>query len=421
MSIARSSSCTPHRVRAFETLALALASTLVLVACPPDTSTPDDSDAGGDAASANDASSDLDASTPGQDAATDPDAGSSASARLFVLGPEGHAASVDVASPWTVRATTDLGAPNANAQCRRSLCLVVHPTPTDTVDLVDAMTLEVRRTFTLAAGADPRDAAWIDDHTAIVTQHGRGAALEIDVESAVMTPIDLEAVSDEDALPEAERVTTCGRRAYVQLARIDSDSGTASKLGAGLAVIDFDLPASDRLVDVDPVAPGVQAIALAGRAEFDMPADCANARLYVAEPKPLFSGGGIYEEVDLVTFAASEYPFASSAEVGGFVIVDDVLGWRITHTDFGPGASSHLELVGAGPFDTHNTFSGYYVDDLALDRTEDLLFFPDPCVVTPSNQACQGGVHVFHAHSGARARAMPIDVGFTPLEVTIAR
>lgn len=421
MSKARSSSCTPHRLRAFETLALAMASSLVLVACPRDTSTPADSDSGEDA-SANDASSsDLDASTPGQDAATDPDAGSTFVARLIVLGPDGHAASVDVASPWTVRATTDLGAPNANAQCRGSLCLVVHPTPTDTVDLVDATTLEVRRTFTLAAGADPRDAAWIDDQTAIVTQYGRGAALAVDIDTALITPIDLEAVSDDDARPEAERVTTCGRRAYVQLARIDHESGAASKLGAGLAVIDFDLPALNRLVDVDPVAPGVQAIALAGRAEFDMPADCVASRLYVAEPKPLFTGGGIYEVVDLTTFAATEYPFASSAEVGGFAIVDDVLGWRITHTDFGPGASSHLELVGAGPFDTHNTFSGYYVDDLALDRTEDLLFFPDPCEVTPSNPACQGGVHVFHAHSGARAHALPIDVGFTPLEVTIAR
>jgi len=141
----------------------------------------------------------------------------------------------------------------------------------------------------------------------------------------------------------------------------------------------------------------------------------------VAEPRPLFSGGGAYEVVNLTTLVASEFDFDNGAQVGGFEVVDDVLGWRITHTDFGPGASSHLELVGAGPFDTYNTFSSYYVDQLALDTEGELLFFPDPCTVTPANQSCERGIHVFHARTGEVASSAPIDVGFDAIDLAVAR
>ena len=60
-------------------------------------------------------------------------------------------------------------------------------------------------------------------------------------------------------------------------------------------------------------------------------------------------------------------------------------------------------------------------DDLALDRETDRLFYPDPCATLPPNPSCDGGVHVFDAHTGAQVTEHGIDVGFPPIEVTISR
>lgn len=357
---------------------------------------------------------------PSSDAAVDADAGVE-TGRLVVVGPDGEMASLELTSPFAVRASADLDAPTSSVKCAGSRCLVVHPDPSNTVDLVDARTLSVTRTFTLERGADPRDAAWVGDHTVVVTQYGSAALVVIDATALTVTSIDLSALADVDGLPEPAHVASCGQRAFVQLARIDQETGAASDLGPTLAVVDLALPAGERVVDVDPDTAGVQGVTLNSQADFDMPVDCAGERLFVAEPRPLFSGGGGYEVVNLSTLVASTFDFSNSAQVGGFEVVDGVLGWRITHTDFGPGASSHLELVGAGPFSTYNTFSSYYVDQLALDTEEDLLFFPDPCTITPANQACARGIHVFHARSGEVAISTPVDVGFDAIDLAVAR
>ena len=364
----------------------------------------------------------LDGDTP-PDAAPDQDvdAGQAQPARLIVLGPDGEVASLSAAAPHSVVTSADLGGVASSVTCRGLRCVVVHPSPVDTVDLIDALSLSVTRTFTLATGADPRFAAWVGDDSVVVTQYERASVVVIDVPSLTTTSVNLTALADADGLPEAGRVASCGTRAYVQVARVEHDSGAESPVGPALVVIDLSLPSGSRVVDVDPMTAGVQGVALGSRADFDMPVDCAGRRLYVAEPRPLFSGGGAYQVVDLDTFEVSAFPFTNGAQVGGFVVIDAVLGWRITHTDFGPGASSHLELVGAGPFSTYNTFSGRYVDELALDRVEDLVFFPDPCTVTPANQGCERGVHVFHAHSGDVASDDPIDVGFDAIDVAVAR
>jgi hypothetical protein len=208
---------------------------------------------------------------------------------------------------------------------------------------------------------------------------------------------------------------------FAQLRRVDHDTEAPAEIGAVLAVVDLDRTGGDRLVDADPITPGVQGIALAGRPAFDMPIDCAAGLLYAAEPIPLMQGGGGYEQIDLATLTADELPIATGAEVGGFEVVGPGQYWLITHTEFGPGPSSHLSFVGATIPDTHNTFASEHVNDLALDREEDLLFFPDPCFTGPTNPSCDTGIHVFHASTGARAATEAIDLGFPPIECALSR
>jgi hypothetical protein len=136
-------------------------------------------------------------------------------------------------------------------------------------------------------------------------------------------------------------------------------------------------------------------------------------------PAAAVCGGG-YEQVDLDALTASDFPIDTGAQVGGFEVLEPTLYWLITHTEFGPGASSHLNLVGGPSPDTYNTFASEHVDDLAFATEEDLIFFPDPCVRTPSNQSCVTGVHVFDAHTGLLLME-GVDVGFPPIEVVISR
>lgn len=339
--------------------------------------------------------------------------------RLIALSREGRIAALEITAPWTVLESADLGAVISSARCRAGRCLVVHPAPVDSISVVDAADLSFT-TIALERGSDPRHAAFVDDDTAVVSQYGRAELLEIDLGTQATTPIDLSALADDDGLPEALRLASCGRRVFAQLLRIDHETQAPAPIGAALAVIDFDREGPDRVVDVDPITEGVQGIALADRPNFDMPVDCDAGVLYVAEPRPLMQGGGGYEQVDLNTLTASDLPIDTGAQVGGFEVVEPGLYWLITHTEFGPGPSSHLNQVGGPTPDTYNTFANEHVDDLALDRDEGLLFFPDPCMRTPANQACVTGVHVFDARAGTLLME-GVDVGFPPIELVVSR
>lgn len=95
--------------------------------------------------------------------------------RLIALSRGGRIASLDLAPPWTVRKTGDLGAAIASARCRAGRCLVVHPS-IDSISVVDATDLSVADPIVLERGADPRDVAFVGDHTVVVSQYGRGSS-----------------------------------------------------------------------------------------------------------------------------------------------------------------------------------------------------------------------------------------------------
>ena len=341
--------------------------------------------------------------------------------RLIAFSRDGHVASLEIAPPWTVRASGDLRNTVASARCRAGRCLVVHPAPADSISIVDASDLSNEDPIALERGADPRDVALVDDRTAVISQYGRAELLVLDLVNGATDSIDLGALADADGLPEALRLASCGRRVFVQLRRVDHETDTPAPIGGGLGVIDLDRSPGDRVVDTDPKIPGIQAIALAGRPNFDMPVDCEAGVLYVAEPAPLFQGGGGYEQIDLAALTASDLPIDTGAQVGGFEVVGPDQYWIITHTDIGPGPSSHLNFIGGSVPDTYNTFALEHIDDLAFDRAENLLFFPDACFTGPTNPSCDSGIQVFRADTGERLTTESIDLGFAPIEVVISR
>lgn len=349
-----------------------------------------------------------------------PDAQPSVQPRLLALGKDGQIASLQLTSPWKVLASGDLKQPVASARCSGGRCVVVHPSPADSLSVVNPLDLSATK-MQLSSGADPRDVAFVDQKTIVVSQYGKSALLLVDLDSGSKETIDLSALADDDGLPETLRMARCGRRVFIQLLRIDHKTGAPSTMGPALAVVDVDLQGKAHIVDADPNTPGQQAIKLSGSPNFDMPVDCKREQLHLAEPKPLMQGGGWYELVNTTTLKTSKSPIAHSAQVGGFAVVKPGLYWLITHTATSPaGNSSHLNLVGAPDTSTYNTFARDKVDELVLDPTQDLLFFPDNCE-TASYPQCASGVHVFHALTGKAQPQGHIKLGFPPMEVAISR
>lgn len=359
---------------------------------------------------------------PGPDAGTDAgvDGGElPAEPRVVLVSRDGEVAVTDVTSPWAARGTAALGDTIASLRCAGGRCVVVHPAPADALSWIDASDAHLVRRIPLERGSDPRDVALVDDTHALVTFFASASLALVDLETGDTTrTIDLATLADDDGLPEASRAAICGERVFVQLLRIVHATGEASPLGPALGVVD--LGAASPIVDVDATTPGDQAIALSVAPAFDMPVDCAAGLLRVAEPRPILSGGSRFEEIDLNELTAHDLDLPDTAEVGGFVYLDDTHVWAITHTEFGPGPSSHLNLVGSTTMPTYNTFADEHVDDLAADAESGLVFFPNPCS-RDAWAACDPGLVVFDGATGELAAEQAVTLSIRPIEIAVSR
>lgn len=356
----------------------------------------------------------LAACGPGSDAGTDllaqpPDdpVTPARQARVLALGRAGEMASLDIAAPWAVRARGELGRTIGSARCRAGVCAVTHPAPASALSLVDAATLRLVHRIELPADSDPRDVVFTGDTTVVVSLAQRDHLLEIDTGTLAQRRIALAALADADGLPESGMLAACGRQVYVQLQRLDRQTGLPGTLPPAIAVVDtWD---GDRL--------GV--IALALPPALDLQVDCSARTLLVAEPQPVIQGLGRVEQVNLRDGSVHNVLKAEEFANGGMLRLRDDLYWLNQHTDFGPGPSSHLSLVGGRMEAVYNVFAREPVDNLAYDAATGLLFYPNPCASL--GEPCDGGVHVFDALSGDSAAARSIDPGFAPVEVVVSR
>jgi hypothetical protein len=165
----------------------------------------------------------------------------------------------------------------------------------------------------------------------------------------------------------------------------------------------------------------VRTIPTAEPPAFEMHTDCAST-LYVAEPIPLFDGGGTYEQIDLAALTAAPFPLGDgSGEAGGFVMTGPSAGWFIEHTEFGPSPSSHLGRF-PDPGGVWNSFAEAHIDQVAFDAATDQVFFPDACTTGCSPAGSTGGVQMFDATTGLHLdNELAVQVGFPPYRVVVAR
>jgi hypothetical protein len=321
----------------------------------------------------------------------------------LAVGATGQLAALALEAPWAPRAQADLATPVASVRYHRGRFYAVHPAPDNRITVVDAGNLSLLPPIIMRAGSDPRDIAFVDDLTAVVSQHALPALAVVDLVTNEVDPagVDLTPIADRDEGTAAGMLAACGARVFVQLQR-----PTTPAIGV------LDVTATGATV--------VRSIATAFTPAFGMPVDCAST-LYVAEPVPLVDGGGTHEKIDLASLTASAFPIGDGlGEVGGFVMTGADTGWFIYHTEFGPSPSSHLSRL-PGPGGVFDTFASAHVDHVAYDPQTNQVFFPDACVADclPGRAA---GVHVFAADTAAELTAATgLDVGFVPWNVVVAR
>jgi hypothetical protein len=286
-----------------------------------------------------------------------------------------------------------------------------------TLTEVDLATWSVARTIDLGAGSLPLDVAFSGAGRAYVSREGATTLLRIDLASgATAEVVDLGLFADADGVPDLGTLAVHEGRLFVQVLRLSAQGPAPSTPPPMLAVVDL---ATEALVDVDPVTPGVQAIALAGRPpRMRMQVVPATRRLYLSATGGFFDEGGI-EEVDLDALRSTglvvrEADGQVGADLGAFVLVSPTRGFLVFSTDF--ALSSHpstFTLSGeVQPVPDLYVVLNWFAPALAHAPRARAVFFPEAGWVP-------GGLQVFDAATGARLTGAPIPLGGPPTDLEL--
>jgi hypothetical protein len=286
----------------------------------------------------------------------------------------------------------------------------------DTISVLDPETLTPIQVYALAEDSRPVDIAVVDGRRAFVTRELATHLLRLDLTTGDTTDIiDLSVFADTDGIPDMNFMAMHEEKLFIQIRRRDDITG-----GFGdppyLAVVDVN---TEQLIDVDPVAPGVQAIELVGTApKFKMQIVPETNRLFVSASGEFFDAGGI-EMIDLDSLASlglviAEHGDQVGADLGAFVMVTPEVGYLTFSTDF--ALSSHLKrfTVSGGVETVGELYGvlGYFVPVMVFDPPTNTFFFPD-------GNFDNEGVQVFDAATGERLTEAAIAVPGPPTDLLL--
>jgi hypothetical protein len=177
---------------------------------------------------------------------------------------------------------------------------------------------------------------------------------------------------------------------------------------------------SERLVDVDPALPGIQAIALEGTPpKLKMQVMPRSQRLVVSATGAFFDAGGL-EVVDLAALRSlglvvREADGEVGADLGAFLMLDDDRGYLVFSTDL--LLSSHLKRFtvsgGVEPGPELHVGLDYAIPALVRDAPTDTLFVPDAGFNA-------SGIHVFDASTGTRLTTSASATAGPPSDLVLA-
>jgi len=324
---------------------------------------------------------------------------------------------MDTAEPWDFTTPPlDVGA-NAIARFAQGVLYVVSRSE-DTITAIDPVSWSILHVYTIGEGSEPLDIAVVDAQSAYVTRRLATHLLRLDLDTgATSEATDLSTFADSDGVPDMGMMAVHEGRLFVQIRRQDTEAGSFVP-PAYLAVVDI---GTEQIIDVDPVAPGVQAIELAGtEPKLKMQVVPETRRLFVSATGEFFDAGGI-EMIDLdslqsLGLVVDEQSDHVGADLGAFVLVTPERGYLTFSTDF--AVSSHMvPFTLTDGADAANTFYetvGYYVPTLVHDEVTETYFFPQGAAPITNM-----GVHVFEALDGTRLTADPIGIDGFPTDMEL--
>jgi DNA-binding beta-propeller fold protein YncE len=327
----------------------------------------------------------------------------------------GSSAAVGIEPPWPVETGLEPVSADPVVRYAGGRIYVVNRFGADNIQVIDPETFDTIAECSVGAGSNPNDIVVIDEHRAYVTRYETAELYEFDpITCTVLDVIDLSVFADADGIPEMSTMALDGTRLFVQIQRWDRDVWQPVP-PSYLAVIDV---TTNAIVDVDPAAPGVQAIALTGVNPFgQMRIDDPERRLYVPEPGVYQTADGGIDAVDLDTFDALGF-MTTEAQLGGdvgpFCLASSAVGFAVAGAfDFSSYRLVRFSRATGNVLGTLYTTTGL-IPDVECDPPSSQAFLADRKVTAP-------GVHVFDLATGNRLTGSPINVGLPPADLVVVR
>ena len=326
----------------------------------------------------------------------------------------GYYSRLGLVAPFPHTASIGPVCSDAVARTHGGLVYVLGRFGCDHVQVIDGTTFATLRQFSTGNGTNPQDIEILSPTKAYVSLYERDYVAIVNPQTgAQIGTVSLATFSDADGLPEAADMALVDGRLFVALQRLDRPAGYTAAHPSYVAVIDC---ATDQLVDVDPQAPGTQAIVLTGRNPFsDLLLDPVRQQLYVAEAGNFGVLDGGVEYIDPVALHAGGFFVTETAlggDLNGVRLWTDCSGYAIVNDSSYRTKLVRFDRCGGTVLGTCWQSAGFDLCDIEIDYARGHVLVSDRDLLVP-------GVRIFAAGSCAAVAPGPIDLGLPPCDIVL--
>ena len=333
--------------------------------------------------------------------------------RAFVLTSDYSTGSLSAMDLSTRAVSKDVASVYSDAAIRfyGGLIYVVNRYGQDNIQVIDpGAGYTTLSQFSTGPGTNPQDIAFVSPSQAYVSLYERSYIQECNpATGALLDTISLSPFADGDHLPEMAHMTMVGNTLFVAIQRLDRLNGYVPS-GPGLVAVVNTL--TNTLIDVDPVAPGTQAIALTdSNPVTDFIQVPGTTELWIGCAGEFGLNDGGIEAIDAATLREVGV-VSTEAQLGGDI--GDAAWYSATHSyAIVSDASYNSSLVSFNPatgakIGTVRSPGGFSLPDCALDDRGELL--------VADNGITTAGLYVYQAGTDAPL-AGPLNCGLPPVAI----
>ncbi len=329
--------------------------------------------------------------------------GGASASGVFVVTSDSTTGSFSTVNKNSREATESIGSIHSDAAVRAygGLVYVINRLNADNIQVLDpnsgySTTLQ----FSVGAGLNPQDIAFVNGSKAYVSRYGSAELLIVNPATGKQTgTINLSAYADADGIPEMAQMYITGGKLYVAIQALDRDSFFAPTGQSAVVVIDT---ATDTVIT---------AISLPFQNPFGAFVKLSNGLLAISCVGSFFAEDGGVATIDTATNTAS----ASS-------VTEAFLGGQIGNTVF-TSNSKGFTIISDSSFNTilamFDTSAGTVQN---LYQTDGFKLL---CVATDGDEVwvCDSsdsapGVQVFDAGNGSQLTGSAISTGLPPRQIS---